>query len=100
MTGRTAFHFACKSSLRLYNAILNKEPLFNEDIWKRCSSDCIDFIQKCLTKDQTVRPNVNELFKHPWFAQLAKVGMADREAHMRNAYVDSDLRKNIEFVNG
>lgn len=68
LTGHTAFHFACKSSLRLYNAILNKEPLFNEEIWKRVSSDCVDFIQKCLTKDQTARPSVNELFKHPWFA--------------------------------
>ena len=37
LTGHTAFHFACKSSVRLYNAILNKEPLFDEDIWKKVS---------------------------------------------------------------
>ena len=69
LTGHTAFYFACKSSLRLYNAILNKEPLFNEPVWKRVSPDCIDFIQKCLLKRQEERPGVNELLRHPWLLQ-------------------------------
>ena len=44
LTGHTAFYFACKSSLRLYTAIMTKEPLFKEEVWRNVSRDCIDFI--------------------------------------------------------
>ena len=33
LTGTTAFSFACKSSLRLYSAILRKEPQFKEEVF-------------------------------------------------------------------
>lgn len=52
LTGYTAFGFACKSSLRLYNAILYKEPQFKEEVFQYCTEDCIDFIKQCLIKDQ------------------------------------------------
>ena len=52
LTSHTAFSFACKSSLRLYNAILHKEPQFKEEVFQYCTEDCINFIKLCLTKDQ------------------------------------------------
>lgn len=93
ITGHTAFYFACKSSLRLYNAILNKEPLFNEDVWRTVSSECKDFIKLCLTKDQNDRPSVNELMKHPFVSK--KGGKTDSATR---AFLESNLRKNIENV--
>ena len=45
LTGSTAFSFACKTSLRLYSAILRKEPQFKEEVFQYCTEDCIDFIR-------------------------------------------------------
>ena len=61
LTGHTAFSFACKSSLRLYNAILQKEPQFKEEVFQYCTEDCIDFIKQCLIKDKDSRPSTDEL---------------------------------------
>ena len=33
LTSHTAFSFACKTSVRLYNAILSKEPQFKEEVF-------------------------------------------------------------------
>ena len=52
LTGSTAFSFSCKSSLRLYSAILRKEPQFKEEVFQYCTEDCIDFIKQCLIKEQ------------------------------------------------
>jgi len=70
LTGSTAFSFACKSSRRLYMAILEKEPHFNEEVFQYCSEDCIDFIKCCLIKDPDQRPSVHELLMHPWLNQI------------------------------
>ena len=45
LTGSTAFSFACKSSRRLYMAILGKEPQYKEEVFQYCTEDCIDFIK-------------------------------------------------------
>jgi len=70
LTGYTAFSFACKSSLRLYNAILHKEPQFKEEVFQYCTEECIDFIKQCLIKDQDLRPSVEDLLHHPWLNQF------------------------------
>lgn len=66
LTGYTAFSFACKSSQRLYAAILRKEPQFKEEVFQYCTEDCIDFIKQCLIKEPEYRPTVNDLLRHPW----------------------------------
>ena len=59
LTSHTAFSFACKTSVRLYNAILSKEPQFKEEVFQYCSEDCINFIKWCLTKEADARPDIN-----------------------------------------
>ena len=74
LTGYTAFSFACKNSMRLYTAILHKEPQFKEEVFQYCSEECIDFIKQCLIKDQDLRPSVEELLRHPWLANFDDQG--------------------------
>ena len=70
LTGNTAFSFACKSSLRLYSAILRKPPQFKEEAFRTCTEDCIDFIKLCLIKEQENRPDVHEMLSHSWLVQF------------------------------
>ena len=69
LTGSTAFSFACKSRMSLYSAILHQEPQFKERIFRKCSTDCIDFIKQCLLKKADKRPSVTDLLQHNWLNQ-------------------------------
>lgn len=94
LTGYTAFSFACKSSLRLYNAILLKEPQFKEEVFQYCTEDCIDFIKQCLIKDQDARPTVHDLLAHPWLNRFADPNI---EPPMTSSILDSRMGKNMSF---
>lgn len=39
------------------------------------SSDCCDFINKCLIVDDESRPNIDTLLQHPWLQYIATVDM-------------------------
>ncbi len=92
LTGNTAFNFACKSSLRLYSAILRKEPQFKEEIFQFSSHECIDFIKQCRCKDQEQRPSVHEMLRHPWLNQVE-----DESLLRESSFVDEKLRNSSPF---
>ena len=90
LTGHTAFSFACKSPIRLYNAILRKEPQFKEVVFQYCTEDCIDFIKLCLTKDMEARPSTDELLKHPWLC-------SPTDQMLGSSVANSEVVKNTSF---
>lgn len=50
--------------------IIHHHVQFESDAWKHVSEHCKDFIKKCLNKDPTRRPNVEELLEHPFMKSL------------------------------
>ena len=56
-----------KSLFNIYNNILNEEVKFQDDIWKKVSFECKDFLKKCMTKDVNNRLESKEALIHPWF---------------------------------
>ena len=59
-----------------------EEPSFKNNIWKKISKDCIDFISKLLVKDPEKRMNIKDALEHNWILnnQLKK---------KRNSAIDS-----------
>ena len=46
--------------------IQKEEPRYDSVVFGKTGKECIDFIKKCLTKDQKNRPKAVELLNHPW----------------------------------
>lgn len=49
--------------------IIKHHISFDSDAWKHVSAHCKDFITKCLNKDPSRRPTVEELLEHPFIKQ-------------------------------
>ena len=61
--GAEIFDNSFQAIIRIANS--SKLPPIPE----RLSSECKDFILKCLVRDYEKRPTAEELLSHPWLAQ-------------------------------
>lgn len=91
LTASTAFSFACKSSLRLYSAILRKEPQFKEEVFQYCTEDCIDFVKQCLIKDQENRPSIHDILRHPWLNDFGET------TGTPSSFIDNNRLSNMKY---
>ena len=58
--------FYGKDDTELHRNIVKQELLFTNALWKSISPEGVDFIKRCLMKDEKLRPSAREALKHPW----------------------------------
>ena len=63
-------------------AVTNAPITFDYGPWLTMSSEGLDFIQRCLQRDQSMRMTVQQALHHPWLARAAEEGDA---MHGKNA---------------
>jgi serine/threonine protein kinase len=75
-------------------SILSDTPSFSRTCWESISSEAIDFIKQCLTRDHKARPSAAQALEHPWLASDAAHGNAPlatnvvaRMQHFAHRYV-------------
>lgn len=82
LTGRAPFVGTSKSEI--YKRSVNYEPDYEP--LRKYNPHAADFVKKCLTKDFTKRPRINELLDHPWLAAMVnKAHISDLE-HVQIGY--------------
>ena len=59
--------FYDSNSEELMKKIITNKVVFNKTVFKDSSKTFIDFIEKCLEKDQHLRMNIDQVLSHPWF---------------------------------
>ncbi len=59
-----------------------EEPSFKNNIWKKISKECIDFISKLLVKDPEKRMNIKDALEHNWI-------LNNKSKKKRNSAIDS-----------
>ena len=78
LTGRMPFDDVGEVAPRvsyIWRKIMLEEPLWTGPRWEAISSEALDFVRICLTKDPSARPSAMECLAHPW---LVKTGCDDR----------------------
>ena len=64
LTACTPFYGPDQEATR--DAILHKKLAFTDEVWQEVSDSCKDLLQKMLYKDQSLRPSIKEVLRHPW----------------------------------
>jgi serine/threonine protein kinase len=57
---------------QIHMAILHDSPDFTKNQFLSDSKHAQDFINQCLTKDMTARPNASDLLSHPWLTKQSR----------------------------
>lgn len=65
--------FFGKSVEDVYNATLTQEPSFHEKKFRHVSECCIDFMQRLLVKDPTLRMTTTQALQHPFITGMANI---------------------------
>ena len=71
LSGKTPFE-STRSLRKIDWNIKHKQVTFassKAENWDDISQNAKDFILACLTRNQSERPSINELFEHPWIAE-------------------------------
>ena len=61
-----AYLFAAPTVQEIHENTLNKEIVFEEEIWKDISPNAKSFILDCLIRDSRARPDIDSLKQHKW----------------------------------
>lgn len=64
--------FMGTSYKQIHMAILHDSPDFTKNQFLSDSKHAQDFINQCLTKDMTARPNASDLLSHPWLTKQSR----------------------------
>jgi serine/threonine protein kinase len=68
LSGKTPFDGRNLEKINHY--ICNKPIVFKDKYFRDVSPNAKDFILHCLERDQFKRPSIEDLFDHPWIAEL------------------------------
>ena len=68
LSGKTPFDG--KNLEKINQNILKKKVTFSEKHWRNISNNAKDFILQCLERNQFQRPSIEDLFQHPWIAEM------------------------------
>jgi len=85
LTGAPPFYG--KEKRDIFLSILNNQPNFGNRK-NNLSNFAVRFVEQCLTKDQSMRPTMQEVLDHPWLD-------ANTEAPQVSAEVIADITKNL-----
>ena len=64
--------FYAESRKDLNKAILRDKVDFTEETFGKDCTDCISFIEACLTKKQANRPFIKDLLNHKWITEISE----------------------------
>ena len=72
--------------------VVYDEPNYDRNpVWKKISSECVDFIKRLLEKDQNKRMTIKELLEHKWIKKYDENKLSEKRKS-----VDGD-KKDFEF---
>lgn len=74
--------FTGKTKEDINQSIMNRDPAFNTQEWKRISSEAKDFCENCLEKQAKNRPTIDKLFMHPWIEKMVTSPVVDEDAQL------------------
>jgi serine/threonine protein kinase len=87
----------------LFRDIINVKYEFEQDDWQDLSVESMSFIQSIFTPDPRRRPNVSQLFEHPWMKKHHEP--QGKGKHLERAHTQikkhkakKDLKAGIEMV--
>jgi calcium/calmodulin-dependent protein kinase I len=66
------------------DAVSNAPITYDYGPWLTMSPEGVDFIQRCLQRDQSLRMTVHQALQHPWLSHLSEEVMSKR-MHSHNA---------------
>lgn len=78
LTGKTPFDGAKIKDIN--TNICKKQVLYTGPMWKNISENARGFIKQCLIRDQSQRPSIDDLFRHPWITDVPE---DDPEEHVQ-----------------